>query len=1107
MTKRYSKFDPCPACGKIKGCAESDNTKNGVLCISVSSPESTPNGWSWIKYNDGGMGSLIVPESDYNSYNYDDDRERERYWEREQARIEREERRNAQRQHEQQRLLSVEERDIKYRMVLDNLTLSDLDTRKLSKRGLSSSEIEKLKTFGFRTWEKKHIPGIGDNLAGAWEDKLKAFWGFFIPAYTPNNQIVGGQIAMNNPNIMGKYIWLSSKKDGGNGVHLPGGELPLFVWKNPESQRISEVWLCEGALKSAITAVKLWGIDRIRKSFAVIGTAQSASYPDNLLKEYLQQLAPSIIRIMPDAGSLKNSQIFNNNLATAKKVASWGYEVKIGWWNQATKKDDPDIDELLIAGRYADIKYISVEEFIGYTGEDNREPQQQESPNTPNSKINDWARKNYNLIKKYTPDVITEQRYLMMNEDEWLSPVEGTLYAIKGGMGQGKTHLLQHWVNGDWKDEGIICLGYRNGLLYQLVNKLQKLEHLHDKDSDGFMRRGDPHSRIAFCDASLHHFQPEDFDGKILIIDEVMSVLKSLICSDTCRNKRTTVLRRFKELCHRASRIVILDAGLADYAVEQIGIFSPDKAVVKFENIYQTYKWDVEFLTGTGSKEEGNYKPNDDSPIKAAIYACEGNFAVFADNQKGLEAIERELISQGKKGLRVDSTTTAEKEVIAFLGNPDKYLEECQPEYLLCSPSAESGLDISIKGYFSRVFFLGKGVVDVDSAMQMLGRVRDDAAKRVVFAPSRTCDDGIEYASTLWHQVIDSNKARLELAWKQTFNDVEDGDLFTDYLRHNYVTTELKDYYESFGKIHAQWNYERFNYRECLLERLQRAGHEVVVICGDRNVDCIDAKDKYKAAVNDIKNERSDAISKANLIPDVVASKYRQSAALKVQQRYELDKYNLTKKLPEVELGAELVRKIKFEKPKLLTALELIWMIDNPEVAVKISKSKWRYAIEQFGFWSGDKRDDLYLKAEALRVLRIKDFINPDIEWTTECPEFKEFKKRFTLAMGYKTINLETALNIKWNKKNPIKTLKSIFKMLGLSLTDRHRMSESGACKETYYKLNRKEALDPDRQLILEAYNKRFADVKEVEFEDLKEPVVQEFCNYYGAEYDEPQAA
>jgi len=146
---------------------------------------------------------------------------------------------------------------------------------------------------------------------------------------------------------------------GGNGPQLPNSELPLFVWRHPQNQTISEVWLCEGALKSLLVALRLWREGRT--DIAVIGTATSAHYGEKTLKTYLEQLNCKTLRLMPDAGAVGNQQICQANQQTLEWCQRWGYSISVGWWQQ-TDKSHPDIDEL---EDFSVIAYLTPKDFLG----------------------------------------------------------------------------------------------------------------------------------------------------------------------------------------------------------------------------------------------------------------------------------------------------------------------------------------------------------------------------------------------------------------------------------------------------------------------------------------------------------------------------------------------------------------------------------------------------------------------------------------------------------------------------------------------------------------------------------------------------------------------
>ena len=72
----------------------------------------------------------------------------------------------------------------------------------------------------------------------------------------------------------------------------------------------------------------------------------------------------------------------------------------------------------------------------------------------------------------------------------------------------------------------------------------------------------------------------------------------------------------------------------------------------------------------------------------------------------------------------MDSKTLGDEAVGTFLQAPDAYLQANPVDALIMSPTAESGIDISIKDYFVRGYAFFCGVIDTDTQMQFLRRAR-----------------------------------------------------------------------------------------------------------------------------------------------------------------------------------------------------------------------------------------------------------------------------------------------------------------------------------------------------------------------------------------------
>ncbi|NJL52533.1 MAG: hypothetical protein HC930_10515, partial [Hydrococcus sp. SU_1_0] len=115
-------------------------------------------------------------------------------------------------------------------------------------------------------------------------------------------------------------------------------------------------------------------------------------------------------------------------------------------------------------------------------------------------------------------------------------PQKDTITFIKSPLGTGKTtQLIKHLLQ--VQEYGIIGLGYRNTLLLQFNEKAKELGFYHlqsDKNLKEFSL-DDPQLKVTNCLDSLIYYVKEHFDGKIIVIDEIISGLKHLLYSSTIK--------------------------------------------------------------------------------------------------------------------------------------------------------------------------------------------------------------------------------------------------------------------------------------------------------------------------------------------------------------------------------------------------------------------------------------------------------------------------------------------------------------------------------------------------------------------------------------------
>jgi hypothetical protein len=252
MSKGYtyaSKRNTCPHCGHDSGCKIFDDGK--IWCLRVSTKSDIAPDYRLIGWLGNGMGASLVASPTHLSSSLDktEYENRRREWEK-------------QRKQAKRHRLGIEDRNAQYRQIAQRLDLSQRHRQLLRDRGLTDAEIDFAYQQGWiRTWQPGNQTFNANPLLAGINPithRLTGADGFSIAACDPDEKITGHQIATDNRDRLSKYIWLSSKRHSGSGPQLPNGELPLFVWKHPETSEIQEVYLIEGGLKSLLVAFWLW---------------------------------------------------------------------------------------------------------------------------------------------------------------------------------------------------------------------------------------------------------------------------------------------------------------------------------------------------------------------------------------------------------------------------------------------------------------------------------------------------------------------------------------------------------------------------------------------------------------------------------------------------------------------------------------------------------------------------------------------------------------------------------------------------------------------------------------------------------------------------------
>jgi hypothetical protein len=589
----------------------------------------------------------------------------------------------------------------------------------------------------------------------------------------------------------------------------------------------------------------------------------------------------------------------------------------------------------------------------------------------------DWQFKKWLRLRGFSPDIKINSKYF-----DAPAPESGTVTAIKSGLGTGKTEYIKRKVASD--SHGLqINLGYRNSLLLQ---QCQKWGSYHFDEHNGWQFIKDPDARLSLCIDSLLKLPLKMFEdsvehvrGMTVLLDECVSGIKHALQSKTLLGKRPEILDRLEIVCKLADRVVTSDGNNCDMVVDYIAEIS-GKRSVKIEN---TFTGDTPpiFFVDAGKKSK--------KWLSAEILKSRCP-VVATDSLRDAEALAMQLEESHGKGLLLTSKTATKEEIKEFLKDPDAFIRKYGLAWIVYTPTAESGIDISIQNidintqnYFSDVFCWFVGVLGVDECMQMSRRVRHPE-RIIVLCPERGLK-GKNSGGIFEAEVI---QALAE------FRDTEARLLVQDEsqlqkMREDLAAQIITPHTILWAKLQVKAELERAHLREYLLKAFELSGYTVQSVTA---AEC--DYEGHAIAKNECKDIEAQEIFNAPDIELAEALEIKRNFKATWENRCRATKFFYKARLPGIEdsdlWSWEFIRRIQFDDRSLLAQLDNSWQFENPEDAEFLQRAKL----------SADRREFVgdfstrWLKIKALRVLGLEKFMEPGKVWSQDSPEVLEIWER-----------------------------------------------------------------------------------------------------------------
>ncbi|GCA72855.1 hypothetical protein MiYa_04410 [Microcystis aeruginosa NIES-2519] len=868
------------------------------------------------------------------------------------------------------RSLSPTERDREIKKILNQLTLSDSDRILLKNRSYLTNE----RIANFRTvdqWQKLTIsvsPGLpGVNFDGG---KLNnPVQGILVPIPDHNGLFVG--LRLYNPNSKendtGKYLWLSSRTRGVE-PKLQNGELPIAIYWPSQLKHHDQIGICEGLeLKPAIAADRL-GIPFIGASggnFA--GSKESLLNAIKAIKERLSN-PDAVVTLYPDAGSLVNENVTNQYRKLSDILP-----IQIAYWGHGFDKKIGDIDEI---DNIESIELIECSKFLAM----GKIPPQ--SPQLPN--LFDWDK--WLKFHRFTSKEKINQQYIDIDP-----PKQGEILIINSPTNTGKSTLLKKWAKNDFADKGIIRIGNRNSLELQFCNE-SDFYHLQSERDLSDTLLSNPKKRVSFCFPSVSHTNSDHWENTVMFGDEIDGTIQQALFL----NKDPDNLDRFKEALELCDRGVFLSGTLYDHHIDYIKALCPSKTFRIVENTYQPQRPKIKLLAGT-FKDENPDKINsrDKSPLLDRILSDSEPIMIQSDSKHFLNSLERLIKNTpNTETLLVTSDTLiTDKKVRDFIENPNQYIKEHSDKnptrrlVVLASPTMTSGNDITIK-YFKRDYHYYCGNLSSVLISQKIIRIRDIECERYISIPEYITSDDTEKCEYLdqWQNLLimaqinllDEPENKAELIKKLTDS------LESPHYKEACISKWIRDF-------------ERKNYRECVTRLLTMQGYEIELIT-DKKSESENTK-KLKETSEEIKQETSEAICNAS---DKYIGKDERSIEPETQDDLmAVEKAKIIGQLPSIHYSeswsSELVRLVKYDKPRLIQQLNRRYLLHNPDTLKTLTAKRYHRHGQRVSegkttdIWR-DKHSLVFLTAIEKIGLKewVKDAIANNTQFTNSDPAVTE---------------------------------------------------------------------------------------------------------------------
>ncbi len=504
----------------------------------------------------------------------------------------------------------------------------------------------------------------------------------------------------------------------------------------------------------------------------------------------------------------------------------------------------------------------------------------------------------------YKPDLELNQRYL----EEFNVPAKAQQIFVRSAKSTGKTE----WAG--WFTDPVIRSGEKKVLVitHRRATGRSVVERLGVPWRDEIQGGVGTKFGMGLCIDSLHpksgvRFNPDDWKGCWIVLDEIKQLIWHLLDSSTCKKERVSIIKTFQQLLRNCvkhgGKIIAMDADLDDTTIQFLETLIGSD-VERFL-VVNEYKFDEPWKTHIyNSKDPGQLIKDFLEALERGekcILHLSGQQAKSKWGSRNIEAFIQEKMPH-KKGLRIDSETVADPKHPAFgcTTTINKVLEEGQYDYVIATPTIETGVSIKA-GNFDGVWGIFQGVQPPDSVRQNLSRYRPPVPRYIWIRPIGINSVGCGATSVKGMLAAEHKKNSAHIKQLNALGYEETTD-------SNFEPICLT----TWAKMAASINLGMKEYKKQILQDLEEEGHTIIHIeqptDSDEPEDVTKLKEEIKQ-VRDIQYEaHKEEVTEASSIDDDKFKELSKKQSKTKEERLEFQKGQLERSY-KVPVTPDLVEK------------------------------------------------------------------------------------------------------------------------------------------------------------------------------------------------------